>query len=101
MKLTKNQHDILIKWVSDNLIPLPKTNYNIDTSEIRQSFCDLFAYGFYIDNYTMNDVLKECGYIPAMLSHDPYFRWNISSKSRAIQKYRSSLGVPSKAPKYE
>lgn len=101
MELAKEQRDILVGWIRDNLIPTPNTNYKVDTSEVRESFMSLFVHGFYIDNYTMNEMLRECGFIPAELSHNPYLRWNISSKSRAIQIYRSSLGAQSKDWMYE
>lgn len=101
MELTKEQRAIIKRWALDNLIPTPKTNYKVDTSDIRESFVSLYIHGFYIDNYTMNEILHECGFIPAKLSHDPYLCWNISSKSRAIQIYRSSLGDRSKDWSYE
>lgn len=101
MDLTEEQRNILVNWILDNLIPTPKTNYKIDTSDIRKSFEFLYIYGFYVDNLTMNKTLCECGFIPAELSDDPYLCWNISSKSRAIQIYRSSLGDDPKNWRYE
>lgn len=101
MELTKEQRKVLSKWIKENLMPTSKTNYNVDTSEIRESFMSLYIHGFYIDNYTMNKILRECGFVPSQLSHDPYLRWNISSKSRAIQIYRSSLGGQLKDWMYE
>ena len=101
MTLTNEQHCILVEWIENNLIAQQKTNYNVDTSKIRESFCSLYVHGFYIDNYTLNSVLQEYGFIPANLSKNPYLCWNISSKSRAIEKYQSSRGVPSEDQWYE
>lgn len=101
MELTNEQYDILVEWIEKNLTPTRKINYDIDTSHIRESFMSLYVHGFYLGNPTMNAVLRECGFTHGRLTHDPYLNWNISSKSRAIQKYRSSLGSRSKVCMYE
>lgn len=101
MELTKEQYDILVKWIENNLIPWNKINHRDDTSLVRESFMSLYVHGFYLDNPTMNAVLQECGFTPADLSNDPYLSWNISPKSRAIQIFRSSLGGTPKGWRYE
>lgn len=101
MELTQDQHAVIIKWIMHNLTPTDKINYDLDTSDIRRSFIELYRHGFYIDNYTLNSLLDECGFIHGALTHEPYLRWNISSKSRAIQIYRSYLREQSKDWTYE
>jgi hypothetical protein len=101
MQLTKEQHDILIDWVSQNLKPTKSINRNVDTSHIRHTFVKLYDKGFYIDNDTLNNVMLECGYRAANFASDPYLQFNVSQESQAIRIYFSNLGAPSKVQKCE
>lgn len=101
MELTQDQQSIIMYWIKNNLVSTPKINYDVDTSFIRRSFIELYRFGFYIDNYTLNDILCEYGFVHGRITHDPYLNWNISSKSRAIQIYRSYLREQSKDWTYE
>ena len=79
MELTNEKHEILVSWLERYIIPQKNINYNINTSQIRESFMRTYAYGFYLSNDTMNKVILELGYRAAHLTHDPYLCFNISS----------------------
>lgn len=55
--------------------------------------------GFYVTEYDVIRAMKECGFRSKISDGQTYF--NVSKKSKAIQKYFASLGTPSKADPLE
>lgn len=90
MKISKEYHDIISNWLSDNLIPIKSINYKIDTSNIREAFIssnlDEEGYPAYIDNDTINDIMLELGFKAAKFANDPYLAYAVSQDSPAFLK---------------
>lgn len=99
MKLTQEQHNILIDWIMENFIPTKTINYDICAYTIHGIFERLYDDGFYVEEPVVIKALQECGFHSKFRDGQCYF--NLSRKSRAIQIYRSSLGMPPKALKPE
>lgn len=87
--ITKGEHDILINWLMQNIIPRQSINHNIDTSHIRLSFEN--DQNIYVDNDTMNDAMLELGYHAVNFAGYPYLHYNISSRSPVLQIYRTKV----------
>lgn len=99
MELSREEYAILINWIKNNFLPTQNINYDICAYTVRGIFERSYDNGFYIDEPTIIKALQECGFYYKFRDGQCYF--NLSKKSRALQIYFSSLGVPSKAPKPE
>lgn len=100
MELTQEQRDILIDWINRYIIPT-KNVTNVDTADIRKAFIETYAYGFYLDNYTLNDVMLGLGYHASNFRNEPYLHYNVSRRSPALLEYRRYLSEHSAYEKYE
>ena len=101
MELTNDQREIVVDWITRYLIPTKTINTYFDSSEIRESFMDLYAKGFYIDKETLNEIMQELGYHAACFNKAPYLRFNVSNRSPALQEYRRRLLEQSAYEKYK
>lgn len=101
MALTEKQHSILINWIDRYLIPIKTINPKVDTSDIRTSFIKTYKYGFYLDNYTLNDIMLELGYHASHYKAEPYLWFNVSSQSPALREFHKWASNPSIYEKYE
>lgn len=99
MELTKDQYTVLLRWAKNNFQPRQTINREISAYTIHGIFERLYDKGFYVDENSIVDVLKECGYFSEYVNGQYYF--NVSKKSRALQIYYSSLGDPAKACPFE
>lgn len=86
MKLTKEQHDTLVNWIQENLIPVKTYNKDYSTGTIRSSF-EHSENGFYLDDPTFNKIMLECGYEPLSDKDDFYWYFKVSRKSPAFTEY--------------
>lgn len=89
MQLTNEQHNILINWLTTNIVPRKSINHNFDTSVIRQTFT--YETNLYVDNDIINDAMLELGYHAANFANDPYLIFNISAQSPALQIYQNKI----------
>ncbi len=101
MKLTNEQHDILANWIERYITPTKNINPRVDTSDIRKAFMDTYKKGFYLDNYTLNDVMLELGYHASHYEAEPYLYFNVSLRSPALREWRERALNPSTYEKYE
>lgn len=101
MKLTEEQHNILVDWIERYFIPIKIINTKVDTSHIREAFINTYEYGFYLDNDSINNVMLELGYHATNFSHNPYLNFNISNQSPALREYRRRALSPLTYEKYE
>lgn len=85
MKLTKEQHILLIEWINDNFIQINSFN-DVKTSYGIQYLFEISDYGFYVDNDTIKQAMLECGF---KVQNKKAENWvfNISMKSPAIKKF--------------
>lgn len=93
MQISKELHDCISNWLSENLIPIKSINRKADTADIRSAF--LYVHGnspdFYVDNDTINDIMLELGYRAASFASDPYWQFAISQESPALQIFRNEV----------
>jgi hypothetical protein len=95
MKLTKNEHDILIHWIKTNFIPRATINHSIHSYNIQYLFEKVYDNGFYVDNDTIKDAMLECGFRTDN-SRDVNRHFNVSQKSPAVQTRREHFSGDSK-----
>ena len=95
MAFTKEQHDTLVAWIRDNIIPRDTINHDYDTCHIRAAYIrvqqekgDTY---FYIDNDSINDVMLELGYRAEHYREAPYLHFNMSSQSPVLQTLRNKI----------
>ena len=96
MQITKEFHDMIYNWLSENLIPTKSINYKVDTSHIRKAFMDANlddeGESIYVDNDTINDIMMELGFKAARFANDPYHSYAISQDSPAFLKEKKARG---------
>lgn len=96
MKISKEYHDMIRNWLSDNLIPIKSINHNVNTAHIREAFMSSNFYDegryMYIDNDTINDIMLELGFKAAKFANDPYLEYAVSQDSPAFLKEKKARG---------
>lgn len=99
MQLTNEEYNVLLSWAERSFTPIKSINEEVCAYTIHGIFERLYDKGFYVTEHDVIRAMKDCGYQAVQRDGQTYF--NISSRSRAIQIFRSSLGVPSKDRKFE
>lgn len=99
MQLTNEEYNVLLDWVERYFMPIKGINKEVCAYTIHGIFERLYDKGFYVTEYDVIRAMKECGYQSVQCDGQTYF--NISSRSRAIQIFRSSLGPQPRDRKFE
>ena len=99
MELTSEQYNVVLNWIQNNFISSKNINYQYCAYTIHGIFERLYDRGFYVDEDTIIKAMLECGFRERIRDEQHYF--NISSRSRALQIYRLSLGDGSRVHELE